>query len=260
MFELAHMLTWLPAFALVLFRITGIMLAAPIYSSMVVPARVKIGLAALVSLVVFPLVHPDVSRVPGSLVGVAAGAMGELMVGLAIGLAVNMLIVGMQLAGSFIAQQMGLGLARIFNPTLESENNIVGQLYVILGSMLLLALDGHQLILTGVLDSFHAVPPMAVSLEPEVLHVLRGLLAGSYVMALKVAAPVLVILILVSMIMGFLGRTVPQINILVVGFPLRISVGVVALVGSLGAALVVFSDAYARTVDSVGTMIGSMGG
>ena len=259
MADFAEFLTLLPAFALVLTRLSGIALGAPVYSASAVPARVKIGLVMLISLVVFPVVRPTMTSVPDTLVGTVLGATGELMIGLAIGLGVNLLFTGLQLAAHMAGQQMGLALARVFNPAIESETDILSQFYLLAGLALLLAMNGHQLVIRGVLDSFDALPPMALTLRPELLHILRGLLAGSYVLALKVAVPAVLILFLVSLMMGFLGRTVPQINILVVGFPLRVGVGLAALAVSFGAAMVVFSDGYCHTVDAVGEMIRSLG-
>lgn len=259
MLDVANIMLLLPAFALVLMRVSGMMLAAPIFSSVTVPRRVKVALAVAVTVVIFPMVRPSIGDLPPTLLGTAAMAVGELAVGLVIGLAVMMLFVAMQLAGQAIDQQMGLGLARVFNPMFESEVGVVSQLYLLIATALLLILNGHHLIVGGVIDSFRAMPPGQVTLQPEMLSVVRGLLAGSYAMALKVSAPVIVVLFLVSVMMGFLGRTVPQINILVVGFPLRIGIGLVALVMTIGVMLVIFSSGYRRMVDAVGELIRSLG-
>lgn len=259
MFDMAAIVMLLPAFVLVLTRISGIMLGSPVYSSSVVPARVKIGLTVLLSLLIFPLVLPRMTVVPDTLAGTVLGACGELLVGLAIGLAVNLLFTGLQLAATVVGQQMGLALARVYNPTIQEETGLLAQFYLIVGTGLLLAFNGHHLVIRGVLDSFDTLPPMALTLRPELLDILRGLLAGSYVLALKAAVPAVIILFLVTLMMGFLGRTVPQINILVVGFPLRVGVGLAALVVSFGAAMLVFSDGYRRTVDAVGQMINHLG-
>lgn len=258
MYDLAAIFTLLPSFALVLARISGMMLGAPVYSSSAVPPQVKVLLTLLLSLVIFPLVHPGMKGIPDTLLGTVFGMGGELLVGLTIGLAVNMLFVGLQLGASMISQQMGLGLARIFDPMLEEETDTLSEIYMMFGLALLLVLNGHHLVLDGVLDSFAVLPPMSLTMRPELLKVLRDLLLASYIMAVKVAVPSMVILFLVSLMMGFLGKTVPQINILVVGFPLRVGVGLIAAILSFTAAAVVFSDAYQQTVDTVTLMIHSL--
>lgn len=259
MFELAKIVGLLPAFALVLMRITGVMLTAPIFSAAAIPMRIKALLVATISMVVFPLVRIDMTKMPSTLLGTAAAGGTELLIGLTIGLAVNLLFVALQLGGQVIAQQMGLGLARVFNPTLNSEVGILSTFYVVVGTALLLTMNGHHLIISGVLDSFKALPPMTATVQGELLSTVRGLLVGCYVLALKMAVPTLVILLLVSLIMGFLGKTVPQLNILVVGFPLRIGVGLIALIATFGVTLVVFSSGYRQTVDAVREMISQLG-
>lgn len=259
MFDLAAWITLLPAFALVAARLSGIMLSAPIFSSSAIAAPVKIGLVALLALVVFPVVLPRMTAVPETLVAAVVGMLGELAVGFAIGLAVNLLMIGLQTAAQMIGQQMGLGLARVFNPAVEDETDVLSQFYLLVGLALLLLMGGHRLILAAVLDSFAALPPMTVTLEPRVFHILIGLLQAAFVLAFKIAVPALLVLFLVTLMMGFLGRTVPQINILVVGFPLRVAVGLLALVVAFGVGMTVFGDGYQQTVDAVGEMIRSLG-
>ena len=259
MFELARIVELLPAFALVLMRLTGVMLTAPVFSATAIPVRIKALIVATISLVVFPLVRADMTNLPTTLLGTAMAGGAELLVGLTIGLAVNLLFVALQLGGQLIGQQMGLGLARVFNPTLHAETGILSTFYVLVGTALLLAMNGHHLIISGILDSFKALPPMSVTAQPELLSTVRGLLVGCYVLALKLAVPTLVILFLVSLMMGFLGKTVPQMNILVVGFPLRIGVGLMALIATFGVTLVVFSTGYRQTVDAVAEMISQLG-
>jgi flagellar biosynthetic protein FliR len=259
MLDLTHILTLLPAFAVVLTRVSGLMLTAPLFSLSVIPPQVKAGLAALISLIVFPIVRPTMGALPDNLLSLTIACSGELMVGLVIGLAVNLLMTGVQLAAQMASQQMGLGLARVFNPALGAQSDVMEQFYVMFATVLFLLLNGHLLVLGAVLDSFKSLPPLAVTVRPEAFEVLVGLLGGAYVMALKVAAPTLVVFFLVSAVMGFLGRTVPQINILVVGFPVRITVGLAVLATTVGTTALVFSDGYRETVDAVGELIRGLG-
>jgi flagellar biosynthetic protein FliR len=258
-FDLSHIITLLPAFAVVLTRVSGLMLTAPLFSLSVIPPQVKAGLAALISLIIFPVVRPTMGPLPENLLGLVIACGGELMVGLVIGLAVNLLLAGVQLAAQMASQQMGLGLARVFNPALGSQSDVMEQFYVMFATVLFLLFNGHLMVLGAVLDSFKSLPPLAVTVRPEAFQVLIGLLSGAYCVALKVAAPLLVIFFLVSAVMGFLGRTVPQINILVVGFPVRITVGLAVLATTVGTTALVFSDAYRETVDGVGELIRGLG-
>jgi len=259
MLELADIITWLPAFALVLMRVGGMMLSAPLFSATTIPVRIKAILVAAIAVVVFPLVRPDMRHLPPTLLGTAVAAGAEMIIGLTVGLAVNLLFVGLQMGASLIAQQMGLGLARIYNPAMMEDDDLLAAFYVLVATAIMLAMNGHHLIISAVLDSFRALPPMTVTMQPELLDTVRGLLLSSFVIALKVSAPVVVVLFLVSLLMGFLGKTVPQLNILVVGFPLRIGVGLMTMVATFGIMLVVFSRGYRDTVDALAGMIGRLG-
>ncbi len=255
----AAWMTLLPALVLVLTRISGLMLTAPIFSSAAIPPQVKIGLTVILSLTIFPMVYPQMTDVPPSLLGISVGLATELMIGLAIGLAASLFFAGLELGGELISQQMGLGLAQVFNPMLESESGVVSQVYLMVGSALFLVFNGHHMLLAAVLDSYRYLPPMATSLDPHVLTVLRALLSSSFVIAMKLAVPVVLLLFLVTAFMGFLGRTVPQINILVVGFPLRIGVGLVGMVATFGLTLLVFTESYGNLVNQVADMIRHLG-
>jgi flagellar biosynthetic protein FliR len=257
--QLADIFTWLPAFALVLMRLTGMMLSAPVFSSTTIPVRIKAVFLAAIAVVVFPLVRPHMHHLPPTLLGTAVAAGAEIIVGITIGMAVNLLFVGIQAGAHLIAQQMGLGLARIFNPAMMEEDDLLAAFYVLVATALLLTMNGHHLIISAMLDSFRALPPMTVTMQPELLDTIRGLLLSCFVIALKVAIPVVLVLFLVSLLMGFLGKTVPQLNILVVGFPLRIGVGLLTIVATFGITLVVFSRGYRHTVDVVAGMINSLG-
>lgn len=253
-------MTFLPALVLVLTRISGLMLSAPVFSSAAIPPQVKIALTVILSLIIFPAVYPQMTNIPPSLLGISGAVVTELMIGLTIGLAANLFFAGIELGGEMISQQMGLGLANVFNPMLESESGVVAQVYVMVCMALLLVFNGHHLLLGAVLDSYRFLPPMAQSMDPHVLTVIRSLLGSSFVIAMKLAIPSILLLFLVSMFMGFLGRTVPQINILVVGFPLRISVGLIGMVATFGLTLTVFTEGYRDLVDSMADLIHGLGG
>lgn len=252
--------TLLPALVLVLTRISGLMLAAPIFSSASIPPQVKVGLTVILSLIIFPTVYPQMTAVPPSLLGITVSLATELMIGLSIGLAASLFFAGIELGAEMISQQMGLGLARVFNPMIESESGVVSQVYVMVATTLLLVFNGHHLLLGAVLDSYRYLPPMASSMDPHVLTVIRSLLGSSFVIAMKLAVPIMLLMFLVSMFMGFLGRTVPQINILVVGFPLRIGVGMIGIIATFSLTLAVFTDGYRDMVDGIAEMIHSLGG
>ncbi len=243
---LAFKIEWLlPSFALVLFRISGLTLAAPIFSSRAIPAQIKVAFSFVVALMIFPVV---MGRIPTdlslSMVGIAV--IGELLIGLILGLAVGLVFVGGEVAGMIIGQQSGIGLGRVVNPLLQNDSTILGQLYFIAMMMIFLLIGGHRAVVRALLDTFETVPPATFKFDATLLELLTTLLTSAFILAIRLAAPALIALLMVSLIMGFISRTIPQLNVLSVGFTVRVVIGlaVTAIAFSFGAEL--FTDMIAE--------------
>lgn len=214
---------FLPMFALVLFRISGLMLTAPVYGSQAVPARIRALLAVGISLVLFPVVMPTLPA-DLTLSGAVVGVFGELMIGLIMGVALSLLFVGVQVAGMIVGQQAGLALGQVFNPVLNTNTTILGQLFFLTALTVFVLAGGHRELMRALLDTFDVIPVLSFRFSNSMLDLVTVLLAGAYAVALRMAAPVLIALLTATLVMGFLSRTIPQLNILSVGFPVRVLV------------------------------------
>jgi flagellar biosynthetic protein FliR len=240
----------LPAFALVLFRITGLMLTAPLYASRVIPMRVRAGLAMLLAGLMFPLVR---SPLPAGLTLDVAliGGVGEMMVGAIIGLALGSFLLGGEVAGLAIGQQAGLALADVFDPTRNQPATVIGQVYVVVLTVFFLLAGGHRAAIAAVLDTYRVIPVLSYQYEEPFLVLLVEMVAAAFVLGVRLAGPVLIALLLMGIALAFLSRTMPQFNILSVGFNLRLLVALalasmaLALSGDLVAAAV--TEAVERT-------------
>jgi len=210
----------LPGFALVLFRVAGLLVTAPIFGSSAVPARLKVAFAFGVAACVFPLVAPTLPE-QIALSGVLVGVLGEMLIGLVIGLAVTVMVTGVQLAGMLIGQQAGIALASAIDPTSNASTTVVGQIYVIVATLIFLVIGGHRLLVRALLDTFAVVPAMGFRMTEPTLLALGDLLSAAYVLGVRLFSPVLIALLVASLVMAFLSRTMPQLNILTVGFPVR---------------------------------------
>lgn len=225
----------LPGFALVLFRVAGLMLTAPMFSSRAIPARFRVGFALTAAAVLFPLVAPTI---PGDITLTTAlvGVVGETLIGLVIGLSVTLVLVGVQVAGMLIGQQAGIALASVVDPTQGAQSTVVGQVYTIVTMLIFLGIGGHRLMVAALLDTFAVVPVLGFSFDHSMMAMIGDLLSAAFILAIKLFAPVLIALLLTSLVMGFLGRTMPQLNILTIGFALRsmsaLAVAAVALAAS----------------------------
>lgn len=211
------------------------------FSSQAIPARVKIALSFAMALMIYPVVMGAIpADLPVSAVVIAV--IGELLIGLVLGLAVGLIFLGGELAGMIIGQQSGIGLGRVVNPLLDNDSTIVGQLYFIATMMVFLLIGGHRAVVRTLLETFATVPPGSFRFDASLLELLTTLLSNAFIIAIRLAAPALIALLMVSLIMGFLSRTIPQLNILSVGFTVRVVIGlaVAAIAFSFGAEI--FAD------------------
>lgn len=228
-------------FLAVLSRFAGLFIFAPILGSQMIPRRVKALLALALAASVYPLAAPQIPAEPLTPYTAVAIVVSETLIGLCIGMIASLPIVSVQLAGLLMGQQMGLGFAAIYNPATETEGDIIGQmlLYAALGAFL--ALDGLEAMHGALARTFVNVPVGGFDYAQAPLGLVTGLVASGFELALRVAAPVLCLLMAETIVIGFLMRTVPQINIMTLGFPVKVLVGMIGVVGS-----VVFMIAAAR--------------
>lgn len=220
-------------FLLVMLRVSTLLIVAPIFGHRNYLARAKVGLAFMVSLLIFPLVaHADL-QVPEGVFPYAFMMVREVAMGLVLGFAVLLVFIGIQFAGQLIGLQMGFGIVNVIDPQSSDQISIMGQFLNILAILLLLSLNGHHMILRALMHSFEVVPLGQVVIKAPVMAKLMVLSAQVFVIGTKIAAPVVVSLFLVSVALGILARTVPQMNVFIVGFPVQIGVGLATLMMTL---------------------------
>ncbi len=249
-FELLKLPLLLPGLVLVMFRVLGLALTAPLFSATAIPRRVKIGLAMAVAMMTFPMVQP---MMPSELTfpQALAGVVGEMMIGLGIGYGLSMIFAAAQLAGSMIDQQAGMALGHVLNPGLESSSTVMGQLlfFVVMG--IFLAMNGHVAVVRALMESFAQVPPLGFQVTPSITDLLVGLMTSSFVLAIRLAGPVLTAIFLVTLAKGFISRTVPQLNILAVGFSITSMVALIMTAASMTFAQDVLVDEIVENMDAL---------
>ncbi|MCG3180657.1 MAG: hypothetical protein BIFFINMI_03020 [Phycisphaerae bacterium] len=247
----------LPGLLMVLFRLAGLMIMAPFFGSASVPVKVRVGLTLVIAFALWPVLPQRVVW-PISPVGIAVAIACETLIGLLMGLAITTIFSGLQLAGTMIGQQMGIALADVFNPAYQDNDDLMGVVFFWMGLMVFLAIGGHRMLMSGLLDSFRAVPLGGFAPDGTTVNVLTGMLAASFVMAFKMALPTVLALFLVAVAMGLINRTVPQLNILTAGFPLRAVLGLLVLAATVTAAMRVFGGTIENALWQVNQVIGGL--
>lgn len=226
--SLADIYMLLPAFLLVLFRVSGLMLATPLFSSPILPTQLKVLLAVAMSLAVFPLMYTHV-QVPVTMATAIVGLIGELAVGLMIGFAVSLVFLGVQVAGQLVSQQAGLAMGDIFNPLFDSSSTVVSELYFFVAMVVFLGVGGDQALIRSLLDSFAFLPPLAFQVTPRVTEMLVDLITLSFVLAIRLGGPTMLALLIAFLTLGFISRTLPQMNLMTVGFPVKLALALVVM-------------------------------
>jgi flagellar biosynthetic protein FliR len=224
---------FVPIYVLVLFRIAGMMIWAPLLGSAQIPKRIKAMIACVLAAAIAPTLSITVA-IPQSPWTLAVAIGGEIAFGAAIGLILSLVFVAGQWAGEMIGQQMGLNLGQTLNPQYGGGGSVVGDLYFFLALLVFLSIGGHMALVKGVYDSFTALPLLSVSLTRPLLGTIVSVFQGAMVLAMQLAAPMLVTMLVVDMVLGFVGKSVPQLNIMTAGISVRALAGMLVLIVGLG--------------------------
>jgi flagellar biosynthetic protein FliR len=205
------------------------------------------------SFAIYPLVGAAPVVVPTELSALALGLAGELAVGLICGFFVSLVFVGAQMAGEFVSRHMGVSLAEVINPLFESQLPIFGEFYFMFALVVFVSVNGHHVLLAGLLKTFDRVPLMSVHLHAGLVTLVSGLMQDMFLLMIKLAAPTFVALFLVTIALGIIARTVPQINVMIMGFPLQVLLGLTITALALGGAATLLDQSFAwimREVDA----------
>ena len=218
---------------LVFARISMVIAVIPVFGSANVPITVKVGLSAFLSIIVYSFSEPSGIPEVLSVIDLLGLILKEGIIGLLFGFITGLLFYAIQFAGHFISFQMGFAIVQIIDPQSQERVPIIGQFYFIMAILLFLIINGHHLILSGLVESFRIVPIGTGILSGELIALLTKLTGNVFVLALKIASPIMVTLFLTDIMMGIIARTVPQMNIFFVSLPLKIGMGMILVISTL---------------------------
>ncbi len=234
---LAQLLTvspeWSANFLLVFARLSAAVVPTPIFGARGVPAQAKIGLALMLSLIVLPLQGELLNAVPTNLLVFASLVGSEVLVGLSIGILVSMVFHALEMASAVVGVQIGFGFGGIVDPLTGAQSGVIDQFYRVVVTLMFFAVNGHYLVISGLLRTFDVVPPGTADLTLIAGERVVPFFTALFVVSLRIALPVLGALMLTDLAMGLVARAVPQMNVLVVGFPLKIGIGLLVLAISM---------------------------
>lgn len=247
-----------PGFALVFIRISAMMVFAPLFGSAKIPKRVKMLMALIISLglaqgIAMPRVIPQTTW------EIALGIGGEICFGLAMGTVMSLVFIATQWAGDMIGHQMGLNISEVLDPQFGAAGSLVGDMYFMLTLVIFLSIGGHHTMLRGVKMSFDALPLLSVGVNQSLVDMLVGLFTGASCLAVQLAGPMLVTMLIVDLSLGCISKTMPQLNVMTAGLSVRAIVGMLVLIVGLMVTCRVLDGAVQQSMESIGQHYTTLG-
>ncbi|MBR6012484.1 MAG: flagellar type III secretion system protein FliR [Selenomonadaceae bacterium] len=218
------------AFLLVLTRTSGIFLISPFFGSLNVPIQFRAAAAITMAMVIFPvIVRETVVTAPATVLMFAATVIQEMFIGWLIGFIAFVVMAAINMAGKIMDLQIGFAVANVMDPTSGQQSPLIGSFFYNLSVIYFLIVNGHHMIITGLVESFRSVPIDSIVWNPALTDFMINLTNGVFLTGMKIAMPVTFAILITNVGMGILARTMPQMNIFVVGIPMHLMIGLFML-------------------------------
>ena len=218
-------------FVIILTRISGLIMSAPLFSTYPIPQQVKIWLIALISFILFPIVSATTGfNVPLSVPELIVFLIREFSIGFVIGFVANFIFAAVQMGGEFISMQIGLSMSQVLDPVTGNNLQIVSQFYMLVTTMVFIGLNAHQWLFYALYQSYKSFPPgidylFTPSMVSQILH----MSAEMFAISISVILPIFCVMFVSEVLMGFMSKMMPQMNIFMVAIPLKVYVGFVLI-------------------------------
>ncbi len=246
---------WIAAYFWPFARIAACLMVAPVFGARFVPPRLRIVLAAGVTLITAPLL-PAVPPVPVFSIDGVLITVQQVVIGLALGFMLQLIFDAIGLGGQLIANSMGLSFAFNVDPMRGASTPALGQFYVLLTTMTFIALDGHLALIEALVRGFETLPPGDAGLGTMGLWTVAGFAGRMFAGALAVALPGMTALLVVNLAFGVMSRAAPSLNLFGVGFPIMLAFGLLILVAGLPMVQTTFAALMADVFDAIAALQG----
>ncbi|WP_457571049.1 flagellar biosynthetic protein FliR [Desulfovulcanus sp.] len=213
------------SFFLTLFRISLVLFLLPFFGGESLPKPVKAVVCLVLTLGLWPGLSFPADYFPAHPLGIVVMLLGELILGLVLGLFVRFLFAAIQTGGQLIGFQMGFAMINVIDPISGISEAVTAHFLYMTSLLIFLSLNGHLFLLKGLAQSFELVPPGGLLITPQLVNQIFLFSGQIFVLAIKIAAPVMTAIFLVDLALALISRAAPQMNVLFVGFPIKIGVG-----------------------------------
>jgi len=212
-------------FFLILARISAILVMLPFFNARVVPVYVKAGTSLVMAIVLFPVLSHESIIIPDTIWNLARVLICEFVIGLIMGLMVQIFFEGVRLMGQVVGFQTGFAIANILDPSSGAQVSILANMAYFVTLVLFLAFNGHHILLHALRESFDIIELGSLGLGPSAFHTLIQKSGDIFITAIKIGAPAMAALLFTKVAFGLITKLIPQMNIMIVAFPVQIIVG-----------------------------------
>ncbi|MGI6576348.1 MAG: flagellar biosynthetic protein FliR [bacterium] len=246
-------------YLLVLVRISALLAVAPFWSSRTIPVQIRVFFSLFFSLVVLPLIIGHATVAVPDIFSFSLLIIQELLLGLVLGLVAALLFYSIQVAGQVIDIQMGFGMINVLDPQSGAQAPLLGNIYYLIALVLFLLVDGHHYLLQVLVDSFYFYPPGTIMFSQQLWYDLSHLFSQILIFALRLALPVAGVLFLLDIALGVVARAVPQMNVFILGIPVKILVGIWAIICTIPLLMQVLQLLLHGIFEDIALLLGALG-
>lgn len=244
-------------FILVLSRLTGMLVTAPLFSTFPIPMRLKVGLAALSAFIMYPLVLQSAGTFPEprDLISLSILIFRETAVGLLIGFAASLIFSAVEMGGQILSIQMGLAIANALDPVTKQHVPVVGQFYLYIASIVFITLNGPQWLFSTVYDSYHSIPlGMDFSFSGRITEQLLYFGGQLFLIAFSIIIPIFAVLLIKTILMGVVSKIMPQMNIFMIAMPAQIYIGLVLVLILMPSTTIYLSKLFSELLTNLNSI------
>ena len=218
---------------LIFIRVSAIIISIPVLNSKNIPTLFKVGMIFSITFMLLPVVEIEYNLTELSLISLFINIAIELLFGICIGLTINLVFAAIQLAGQLAGYQMGFAIANVIDPQSGAQSSIFSGLQNIFALLIFVSLNAHHYFIKAIVDSFKTAPVFHLHVNGHLFDYIIKMAGEMFVISVKVAAPVMAALLLTSISLGLVARTVPRMNVFLVAMPLKIVLGMIFISFSL---------------------------
>jgi flagellar biosynthetic protein FliR len=209
----------------ILIRVGVILFMFPIFSSRLIPVLAKAGLAFIITIILFPVINDKMGEFPDTLWGMVQLMITEFIIGMILALLVQLFFEGIRMMGQLVGFQTGFAITNILDPQSGMQVSILSNMAYLVAMALFLILNGHHILLSAMRESFEIINVGSLSLNRQIFQKIIDTSANMFVIAIKIGAPAIAILLFTKVVFGLITKLMPQMNIMIVAFPVQIVIG-----------------------------------